>query len=182
MKITKNIRLLIPVILSILVLSLFGLSFFSFSRGYFNHFFSKIVNPDIVQDAEITQVEVNEKNEEDVFDEDISPEVLSEKFIKYSFAKDEENIEKLLSDKTFYIKSPDGSSFIRRTGGEQHVEGYMATDKVLSKFRQKWFYSEGNEAIIGMEIIVEGEEKPYIWYMYFKKTTDGWRLYMLENE
>lgn len=182
MKITKNIRLLVPIILSVLILSLFGLSLFSFSRGYFNHFFSKIVNPDIVEEPENIQVEVNDKHEEDVFDEDVTPETLGERFVKYSFAKDEESIKKLLSDKTFYIKSPDGSSFIRRTGDEQHVEGYMATDKVLSKFRQKWFYSEGNEAIIGMEIIVEGEVEPLNWYIYFRRTTEGWRLYMLENE
>lgn len=182
MKLRRNIRLLIPIILSVFVLSLFGLSFFSFSRGYFNHFFSKIVNPDIIEEAEYNQAEVIEKHEEDVFDEDINPEILGERFVTYSFAKDEENIKKMLVAKTFYIKSPDGSSFIRRTDGEQHVEGYMATDKILSGSRQKWFYSEGNEAIIGTEIIVEGEEKPLIWYMYFRKTTDGWKLYMLENE
>jgi hypothetical protein len=158
------------------------MSLFPFSRGYINHFFAKIVNPDMEQEEEDVQVKAQEKYEEDVFDEELSPEVLAERFVKYGFAKDEESIKKFLADKTFYIISPDGSAFIRRIDGEQHVEGYMATDKALSNYRQKWFYTEEDEAILGLEIAVEGQIKPLTWYLYFKKVKNVWKLYMLENE
>ena len=181
MKVFKNLHFMLAVILMVLVLSLFSLTLFPFSRGYINHFFAKIVNPD-TEEEEGIQVKAEEKHEEDVFEEDMSPKVLTERFIEYSFAKDEENIKKMLADKTFYILSPDGSAFIRRVDGEQHVEGYMATDKALSSYRQKWFYTEEDEAILGLEIAVLGQIKPLTWYLYFKKVQGTWKLYMLENE
>lgn len=183
MKAFKNLHFMSAVIIMVMVLLFFSMSLFPFSRGYINHFFAKIVNPDIIEEEEEgIQVKSEEKHEEDVFEEDMSPEVLAERFIRYSFAKDEEDIQKMLANKTFYILSPDGSAFIRRVDGEQHVEGYMATDKALSSYRQKWFYTEEDEAILGLEIAVEGQIKPLTWYLYFKKVQGTWKLYMLENE
>lgn len=182
MKISKNIRFFLAIVLVIWVLSFFGLSLFSISKGYINHFFTKIINPEVKQNENQDHSEIDEEYEQNEIKEDVSAEILSERFVKYSFDKDEENIKKMLADKTFYIKSSDGSFFIRYIDGDQHVEGYMATDRSLSNFRQKWYYAEDNEAISGMEIILEEEQKPLTWYLYFKKENGIWKLFMLENE
>lgn len=166
------------------------ISFFPLGKGYIGNFFARLVNPEISENeykdyfnnsAEIGSGE-NLNESEFVINKDSTIEVLSEMFVKYSFAKDEDNIKAILSEKTSYIKSPDDSSFLRCVDGEQHVEGYMATDKTLTGFRQKWAYIEGDEAIVGMEIILEGEKSPLLWCLYYKKINGVWKLYMLENE
>ena len=138
--------------------------------------------PEILKDGGENKTNIDDEKNLDKNAEDDSIESLSESFLKYCFARDEKNIESMLAENTFYIKSSDGSSFIRCINGEQHVEGYMATDKSLSEYRNKWNYVEKDTAISGMEIILEGHDKPLIWYLYFKKQKGLWKLYMLENE
>ena len=113
LKTSKNIRFFLAIVLVIWVLSFFGLSLFSISKGYINHFFTKIINPEVKQNENQDHSEIDEEYEQNEIKEDVSAEILSERFVKYSFDKDEENIKKMLADKTFYIKSSDSSSFIR---------------------------------------------------------------------
>ncbi len=189
MKFSKNMKLFLTVGAIVWIVTLLSISLLM-NKGYLEHFFAKVINPEIKGNEKIDEIkpigdkELNTAPESTSADAPDNTSVLglSEIFIKYSFDKDEEKIKALLSDKTHYIISPDGSSFIRFVDGNQHVEGYMATDKILSKYRQKWFYSEESEALSGMEITVEGEEKPLIWYLYFKKAGGAWKLFMLENE
>ena len=185
MKGNKNIRFYL-----IIVMIIWIISFFSLGKGHIGNFFAKLVNPEISEneynhkfgDNECIEKSENLNKSEFVINKDSTVEVLSEMFVKSSFAKNEDNIKAILSEKTSYIKSPDDSSFLRCVDGEQHIEGYMATDKILNGFRQKWAYIEGEEAIVGMEILLEGEKKPLLWCLYYKKINGVWKLYMLENE
>lgn len=182
MKIYRNIRFII--ILCLVAGALFFLrsSLLSLSKGYINHFFTNLKKPEIVEDGGQKDAKLDDENKQDKNRDGDSLVILSENFVKYSFDKDEKNIKSMLANNTFYIKSLDGSSFLRCINGEQHVEGYMATDKNLSEYKQKWFYTEDDTAISGMEIVVENHDKPLIWYLYFKKEKGLWKLFMLENE
>jgi len=109
-------------------------------------------------------------------------ENIAEDFVMNCFARNESNINALLSKDTSYIKSPDGSSLIRYTGDGMLVEGYMDTDKNLEEYRQRWCYVENDKALAGVEIRLKGNRKPIIWYLHFKKEDNQWKLFMLEND
>ncbi len=183
MKIKKDIRFYLLIVVIVWIAS-----FFSIGKEGIGHYFINMLKPHAYAKEEelelqsVDSTEVNEKNTEGSIKEELSVEILSLEFVKYSFAKDEKSINSILSDNTSYVVSPDGSSFIRCTEGGQHVEGYMATDKILLAFKQKWIYAEEDEAITGMEIVLKEEKKPLIWYLHFKKVNGIWKLFMLENE
>lgn len=123
---------------------------------------------------------VAEKSSDEPIKETI--ENISKRFITYCFARNETNVNSMLAKDTDYIKSPDGSSFIRYTGEGLLVEGYMDTDKNLVDCRQRWCYIEGDNAMAGVEITLKGQEVPVIWYLYYKKENGQWKIYMLEND
>jgi len=109
-------------------------------------------------------------------------ENIAESFVMNCFARNESNINALLSKDTSYIRSPDGSSFIRYTGDGLLVEGYMDTDKNLEEYRQRWCYVENDKALAGVELKLKGNKTPIIWYLHFKKEDNQWKLFMLEND
>lgn len=181
LRIKENILLMLVVGIVAWALLFFSPRLFAVSKGYINNFFLKKITPEIQKDGGRDKTNIDDENL-DKNAEDDSVESLSERFVRFCFARDEKNIKALLADNTFYIKSSDGSSFIRCINGEEHIEGYMATDKSLFEFRERWHYVEEDAAISGMEIILEGRDKALIWYLYFKKQNGLWKLYMLENE
>lgn len=150
------------------------------SSGYLGELSARMQKSRIEEDNSLGQNSESDRPKPGTIDEVIRG--LSEKFITYCFAKSENNIDALLSQNTDYIKSPDGSSFIRYTDGHQHIEGYMATDKSLIDYKQRWCYVEGDTALAGLEITLEGSSKPVIWYLHYKRENGQWKLYMLENE
>lgn len=154
--------------------------FIFINKGYLGRLSTHIKKFQIEKDINLEQKSESEKSEAGITDEVI--EDMSENFITSSFARNEHSINTLLSTDTAYIRSPDGSSFIRYTDGQQHVEGYMATDKNLADYRQRWCYIEGNTALAGVEINLEGSSRPVVWYLHYKKENGQWKLYMLENE
>ena len=78
--------------------------------------------------------------------------------------------------------SLDNSSYIRYTAEGLHVEGYMATDRKLVQVRQSWYVIEDDGTITsGVEVEIEGEETPQIWYIHFRERFGQWKIYMLEN-
>lgn len=182
LRIGRNVRFMLVLGAILGVFSFMAPTLFNMSKGYINNFFAKKIMPEIQNDDEHSKINSNEEENINKNAGDDSVESLSESFVRYCFARDEKNIESMLAENTFYIKSSDGSSFIRCINGEQHVEGYMATDKSLSEYRNRWHYVEEDTAISGMEIILEGRDKSLIWYLYFKKQNGLWKLYMLENE
>jgi hypothetical protein len=107
----------------------------------------------------------------------------SDEFIEAVFQKDNTAIDKLLDDSARYIKSKDGSSFIRYIDNEIHVEGYMATDKKLLKAKQRWHVLEDDNTVTcSMEIYIEDMESPQLWYLHFKQVKSDWKIYMVEND
>lgn len=178
----RNIRLMLVLGIIIWVLLFFAPSFYTMSKEYVNNFFARIIKPETQKNGEKNKFRLDDEKKSDKKTEDDSIDSLSERFVKYCFARDEKNIKHMLADNTFYIKSSDGSSFLRCINGEQHVEGYMATDKNLSECRQRWQYVEEDAAMCGVEIILEGHNKPITWYLYFIKQNGVWKLFMLENE
>ncbi len=187
LRIIRNTRFMLLLAMIAVILLFFGPTLFTVGKGYINHFFTNMIKPEIQKDGRGSEVKIDDDNKNDGSIENYpaendSIENLSERFVRYCFARNEKNIKSMLADNTFYIKSPDGSSFLRYIEGEQHVEGYMATDKNLFQCRQRWFYTEDDTAISGMEIILEGNNKPLIWYLYYKKQNGLWKLFMLENE
>lgn len=107
----------------------------------------------------------------------------SETFIEAAFERDSQIIDSMLDNSAEYIKSPDGSSFIRHIGNDIHVEGYMATDKKLIKTKQRWHVIEDDETVTcSMEVYIEGAKSPQLWYLHFRKTNNDWKLFMLEND
>lgn len=182
MRINRNIRFMIILCFLVGILVFLKPYLFTISKEYINHFFTNLKRPEIVEDEGQKDIKLDDENKQDKNRDGDSIVILSENFVKYSFDKDEKNIKSMLANNTFYIKSSDGSSFLRCINGEQHVEGYMATDKNLSEYKQKWFYTEDDTAISGMEIVLKDYDNPLIWYLYFKKEKGLWKLFMLENE
>lgn len=174
----------IPVFIIAAGLLVFSAAFFFAGKGYFGQLFTNIKKPKVEENADPGKKPESdismEKSEKDIIDETI--EKMSQNFVASCFARDEHIINGLLSKDAAYIKSPDGSSFIRYTGGGQLIEGYMATDKGLADFRQRWCYTEGETAMAGVEITLEGNNKPVVWYLHYKKENGQWKLFMLENE
>lgn len=103
-------------------------------------------------------------------------------FVIAAFKKDDKRIKQLLAPSAKYIKSKDGSSFIRCMDNGVHVEGYMATDKTLNRTKERWRLKEKDQTITcSMEVYIENNKAPEIWYIHFKKVRDEWKVYMLEN-
>lgn len=104
-------------------------------------------------------------------------------FITAVFKQDDKKIKGLLDPSAKYIRSKDGSSFIRYIENGIHVEGYMATDKRLIKAKKRWCIEETDHTVIcSMEVYIEGGKSPQLWHLHFRKNGDDWRVYMLENE
>ncbi|MDF2532496.1 MAG: hypothetical protein K0Q65_2077 [Clostridia bacterium] len=107
----------------------------------------------------------------------------SGEFIEAAFQKDSNTIDRMLDTSAKYIKSKDGSSFIRYIGNGIHVEGYMATDKKLLKAKQRWHVLEDDNTVTcSMEIYIEDMKSPQLWYLHFKQVKNEWKIYMLEND
>lgn len=106
----------------------------------------------------------------------------SGEFIEAAFEGDNDKIDKLLDSSAKYIKSKDGSSFIRYIGDGIHVEGYMATDKKLIKSKQRWHVIEDDNTVTcSMEVYIENVKSPQLWYLHFREVKNDWKIYMLEN-
>lgn len=103
-------------------------------------------------------------------------------FVITAFLRDDEEMKRLLAKGTSYVLLPDGDSYIRYIDKEQHVEGYMATDKALVRVKHKW-YVEGDSGTItsGIELLIQGEKTPQTWFLHFKKVFGQWKIFMLEN-
>jgi len=107
----------------------------------------------------------------------------SGEFIEAAFEKNDEDIAKLLDSSAKYIKSMDGSGFIRHIDNGVHVEGYMATDKKLIRAKQRWYMVEDDNTVTcSMEIYLEDMKTPQLWYLHFKKVKSDWKIFMLEND
>lgn len=103
-------------------------------------------------------------------------------FVTAAFARDDASIKKLMDSSTTYIRSKDGSSFIRYVENGVLVEGYMATDKKLINAKLKWYVEQSDHTIIcSMEVYIEGIKSPELWYIHYRKVKDDWKIYMLEN-
>jgi hypothetical protein len=104
-------------------------------------------------------------------------------FVKAVFAKDDARIKQFLDPSAKYIRSKDGSSFIRYVENGVHVEGYMATDKRLLTAKQKWYISEDDNTITScVEVYIDGNKSPEVWYIHFRSVKSSWKIYMLEND
>ena len=58
----------------------------------------------------------------------------------------------------------------------------MATDRKLVRVRENWHVTEEDGTITsGVEVFIEGEEKPQIWYIHYRKSFGRWKIFMLEN-
>jgi hypothetical protein len=103
-------------------------------------------------------------------------------FVESAFKADSGAIDNLLDPSAKYVKSKDGSSFIRYIGNGIHVEGYMATDKKLLKTKQRWHVLEDDDTVTcSMEVYIEDVKSPQLWYLHFKQVRNDWKIYMLEN-
>jgi hypothetical protein len=81
-----------------------------------------------------------------------------------------------------HVVSKDKSSYIRYASEDLHVEGYMATDRNLLQVRQDWYVVQDDDTITsGVEVEIEGEKAPQIWYIHYKKSFGKWKIFMLEN-
>lgn len=196
MRLFKKGKFIMPIVLfGTLCLAFFGTSF-ALGKNHLGQLMTIIEKSPIYNrnknnndiDKEIEKYMENKpdggKVAEKSWDEPIKETIenISKKFITNCFARNETNVNSMLSKDTDYIKSPDGSSFIRYTGEGLLVEGYMDTDKNLVDYRQRWCYVEGDKAMAGIEITLKGQDVPVIWYLYYKKENGQWKLYMLEND
>ncbi|SHJ07963.1 hypothetical protein [Lutispora thermophila] len=187
MKLNKKIIIIYIAFMATICLVFFGKSF-KVDREHFEQLLTIIKKSSLYmkimdnKDMEKKHEEGNvaEKSSDEPIKETI--ENISKKFINSCFARNESNVVSLLAKETDYIRSPDGSSFIRYTGDGLLVEGYMDTDKNLADYRQRWCYIEGDKALAGVEITLKGQDVPVIWYLYYKKENGQWKLYMLEND
>jgi len=182
----KRKKQVIFVIITGLCLALLG-TFFKADINYFDQLLT------IIKKSSIDDVNIGEEKEKEsddiIIESKMSEETvkkiienISKQFVINCFARNESNINSLLSKETSYIRSPDGSSFIRYTGDGLLVEGYMDTDKNLAEYRQRWCYVEKDKALAGVEIKLKGNNAPIIWYLHFKKENGEWKLFMLEND
>ena len=107
----------------------------------------------------------------------------SDEFVEAVFQADCSAINSLLDSSAKYVKSKDGSSFIRFIGDGIHVEGYMATDKRLLYAKPRWHVLEDDNTVTcSMEIYIEDMEDPQLWYLHFRQVRNDWKIYMLEND
>lgn len=130
---------------------------------------------------------VNDKEQEntEVMNIDELDEFIASKsceFVRAAFERDKVKVEDMLSKDTVYVVSEDNSGYIRYASKDMHVEGYMATDRELLMVRQCWHVTEEDGTITsGVEVFIEGEEEPQIWYIHYIKTFGRWKIFMLEN-
>lgn len=104
-------------------------------------------------------------------------------FVEAVFQEDHSAINNLLDSSAKYVKSEDGSSFIRYIGKGIHVEGYMATDKKLLNTTPRWNVMEDDNTVTcSMEVYIENMKSPQLWYLHFKQVKNDWKIYMLEND
>lgn len=106
----------------------------------------------------------------------------SREFVRLAFERDRGKIRKMLLKNTEYIVAENNSSYVRFTSDEIHVEGYMATDKKLISVTPKWHVKEADGTVTsGVEVEIEGEKAPQVWYIHYRKSFGQWKIYMLEN-
>lgn len=103
-------------------------------------------------------------------------------FVKAAFERDKAKVAGMLCEGTMHVVSKDKSSYIRYASEDLHVEGYMATDRNLLQVRQDWYVVQDDDTITsGVEVEIEGEKAPQIWYIHYKKSFGKWKIFMLEN-
>ena len=103
-------------------------------------------------------------------------------FVQSAFSMDKAGVARMLSEDAEYIVSEDKSSYLRYTTQDLHVEGYMATDKKLVQVRQSWYVIEDDGTITSeVEVFIEGEAAPQIWYIHYRRSFGQWKIFMLEN-
>ena len=103
-------------------------------------------------------------------------------FVRAAFSGDKDKVVSMLSKDAVYMVSEDKSSYIRYVNKDLHVEGYMATDRKLVQVRQSWYVIADDGTITsGVEVTIEGEQAPQIWFIHYKKSLGQWKIFMLEN-
>lgn len=103
-------------------------------------------------------------------------------FVRAAFERDKARVVDMLSEDAEYIVSEDKSSYLRYTIPNLHVEGYMATDRKLLQVRQSWYVIEDDGTITSeVEVSIEGEDAPQLWYIHYRKSFGQWKIFMLEN-
>jgi len=103
-------------------------------------------------------------------------------FVQAAFDGDKSKITDMLCEGTMYVVSEDKSSYIRYAAEDLHVEGYMATNRKLLKVRQNWYVVEDDGTITSeVEVEIEGEKAPQVWYIHYKRSFGQWKIFMLEN-
>lgn len=103
-------------------------------------------------------------------------------FVQAAFDGDKAKVADMLCESTVYLVSEDKSSYIRYSAEDLLVEGYMATDRKLVLVRQNWCVIEDDGTITsGVEVEIEGEKAPQIWYIHYKRSFGQWKIFMLEN-
>jgi len=141
--------------------------------------------PEGLNEANNTQIQPEVQENTEVMNIDELGELIASKsceFVQAAFERDKAKVENMLCKDTMYVVSEDNSSYIRYTSGDLHVEGYMATDRKLVQVRQSWHVTEDDGTITsGVEVFIEGEEDPQIWYIHYRKSFGRWKIFMLEN-
>ena len=141
--------------------------------------------PEGLKEANDIQIQPEVQENTEVMNIDELGEFIASKsceFVQAAFDRDKAKVENMLCKGTMYVISEDDSSYIRYTSGDLHVEGYMATDRKLVQVRQSWHITEDDGTITsGVEVFIEGEEAPQIWYIHYKRSFGRWKIFMLEN-
>jgi len=103
-------------------------------------------------------------------------------FVKAAFERDNRKVADMLCEGSMHVVCGDKSSYIRYASEDLHVEGYMATDRNLLQVRQDWYVVQDDNTITsGVEVNIQGEEAPQMWYIHYKKSFGKWKIFMLEN-
>jgi hypothetical protein len=141
--------------------------------------------PKGLSDMNSTGARQEEQENTEVMNTDDLGEYIASKscaFVQAAFERDKLKVEDMLCTGTIYVISEDNSSYIRYASKDMHVEGYMATDRKLVRARENWHVTEEDGTITsGVEVLIEGEEKPQIWYIHYRKSFGRWKIFMLEN-
>jgi hypothetical protein len=136
-------------------------------------------------DSNDAELQLEESEDTEVMNTDELGEFIAAKsraFVQAAFEREKAKLEDMLFKGAMYVVSEDKSSYIRYTAEDSHVEGYMATDRKLLQARQSWYVMEDDGTITsGVEVMIEGEEKPQIWYIHYRKSFGQWKIFMLEN-
>lgn len=130
-----------------------------------------------------TQLKVKEVTDEENIEE-LGKLIASKscEFVQAAFGRDKAKVVAMLSKDTVYMISGDNSSYIRYATPDLHVEGYMATDRRLVQVRQSWYIIEDDGTVTSaVEVVIEREAAPQIWYIHYNKSPEEWKIFMLEN-